>query len=82
MASLFLRRFLPESCAKRWVHVDLCKNEATGTRQTTGSGPFVGCGVALGVRMLERAFVAWSEDAKKPAAGIPGAGIRGARRAR
>ena len=60
MAALFLRRFLPASCGDRWLHVDISKNEATGTQQASGSGPFVGAGVALGVRALERMFGAWS----------------------
>jgi leucyl aminopeptidase len=54
MASLFLRRFVPPSCQGRWLHVDIAKNEASGTSPGAGTGPFVGSGVALGLQLCAR----------------------------
>lgn len=49
MAAMFLRHFVPKSCGpKGWVHIDLSKN----TVDDASGVPFVGCGVALGIRVV------------------------------
>ena len=57
MAALFIRRFVsPAALRARWIHVDFGKNEATGTSPSSGSGPFVGTGVALGALLATSLF--------------------------
>lgn len=68
MAAMFLRRFVPSSCGPAaWVHVDIGRNALDSA---SSAGPFVGAGVALGVRIVE-ALGAGAAGGLKPSSSPP-----------